>query len=146
MSVIDFSGQFGGRDAHEALRPHFRLLKAAAKSVVLHGLPWPELAFILRVDGDVNQYGASGPGNVEIDRRGAYVSVDLVITRDDRDHLTASPEDNALVRSIRESVDLLRRSNDPRLARIDYASLGLALRELCERYVEALRDPLAENG
>lgn len=83
-SEIDFSAQFGGRDAAAVALPHFKALKAAAKGVQVSGFPIPELAFILRVDGDVNQYGLSGLGNPEVDRSGKYVSLDIGITVKDR--------------------------------------------------------------
>ena len=56
MTTIDVSAQFGGPDAAEAVLPHFRALKAALKGKSFGGFPFPQLAFILRVDGAVEAY------------------------------------------------------------------------------------------
>lgn len=84
-SIVDFSAQFGGQDAADAVLPHFKALKAAARGLHLEGFPFAKLAFILRVDGKVNSYGLSGAGYLEVDKDGEYISVDIGITQDDRD-------------------------------------------------------------
>src|SRR6267154_2045174 len=83
-SSIDFSAQFGGRDAAAAVLPHFKALKAAARGLRFDGFPFAELAFILRVDGDVHQFGFSGANNLEIGKNSEYLSVDIGINHDDR--------------------------------------------------------------
>ena len=51
IAVIDFSAQFGGREAAAALLPHFKALKAVASGLVIENFPFKKIAFILRVDG-----------------------------------------------------------------------------------------------
>ena len=60
---IDISAQFGGRDSAAAVLPHFKALKRAAAETPLDDFPFPKLAYILRVDGDVKAYGFRGQGN-----------------------------------------------------------------------------------
>lgn len=86
VTKIDFSAQFGGRDAAAKLLPHFKALKLASKGIVFDGFPCPELTFIFRVDGSVNQYGCSGVGN--IDCSSDYVSLDIVITERDQSNIS----------------------------------------------------------
>ena len=86
---IGFSAQFGGRDAADAVLPHFHALKAAACSIQIDSFPFPKLAFILRVDGSVQRYGRSGVEHVKVDRKGAFVSVDITVEEQHRDDLVA---------------------------------------------------------
>ena len=88
MSEVTFSAQFGGRDAATAVLPHFKALKASAKEVELSGFPLPQLAYILRVDGEVAQYGPPGLGNPKLDKAREYVSVDMCLSISDRDRLS----------------------------------------------------------
>jgi hypothetical protein len=97
---IDFSAQFGGRDAAAAVLPHFKALKSAARGVELKDFAFLKLAFILRVDGEVNQYGLSGVGGIEINRKENYLSVDIGISTNDRAHIEAK-----LCGAILESVE-----------------------------------------
>lgn len=105
---IDFSAQFGGRDAAEVVLPHFRALKAAARELHIQGFPFAKLASILRVDGEVSRFGASGAGNVEIDRDGEYLSVDIVIDRDDRDRAQA-----VITAALLSSIELIKAIQGP---------------------------------
>lgn len=84
MASVVFSAQFGGRDAATTVLPHFKALKESAQGIVLNGFPFSELAFILRVDGEVNQYGFSGAGNPDVDRDNKYLSIDIGIEQKDR--------------------------------------------------------------
>ena len=83
-TTIDFSAQFGGRDAADAVLPYFKALKAAARDLEFTGFPFPELAFILRVDGEVNQFGFSGTGEPDVDCDGEYLSIDIGVSIQDR--------------------------------------------------------------
>ncbi len=129
---IDVSAQFGGRDAADAAMSHFKALKLAAKDIAVESFPYPRMAFILRVDGDVNQYGFSGTGNPEIDKGGKYVSIDIGITIGDRDDIRSricsaileSPE--IVAAAIRyEGIDGFQPNN-----------LTETLKILCERYIK----------
>jgi hypothetical protein len=130
-SKIDFSAQFGGKKAAALVLPHFRLLKDVAKEREVRGFPFPELAFILRVDGDVNTYGLSGPGNIDVDSRGEYVSVDIGLQEIDlrRDDLSIFIGD-----AIRSSVALLVGSGDRHLANFDTQLLQDTLDAICSDY------------
>ena len=84
---IDFSAEFGGKDVAAAVPPHFRALKKASRELVMAEFPFAKLAFILRVDGEVNQYELSGAGHLEVDPNGGYLSVDIGIQREDRERI-----------------------------------------------------------
>jgi hypothetical protein len=82
-AALGFSAQMGGGDADRAVSPHFNALKKACKGVSIAEFPFPQLAFILRVDGVVQQYGLSGPGAPAIDRKKRYFSVDIGLQVED---------------------------------------------------------------
>ena len=133
---IDVSAQFGGRDAAAAVLPHFKALKRAAIATTLANFPFPQLAFILRVDGEVNQYGLRGPGFIEIDNDSTYVSVDIGITVDDRQVLR-----KAISGAVKGTLKLLVDHHDQRLKQLDRASLATALQSLCDGYERYLAQP-----
>ena len=134
-AVIDVSAQFGGRDAADAVLPHFRALKQAAKSAIVPAFVAGKLAFILRVDGDVNTYGDSGPCNIDVDKDLEYVSVDLVVTIPDRAVLGGGVDSNPIVSGVLGSVPILTaRFRLPD----DGASLRRSLLEFATRYLDAV--------
>ena len=129
---IDFSAQFGGRDAAAAVLSHFKALKVAAKNVCIEKFPFPKLVFILRVDGEINEYNLSGPGNPEVDSEGAYLSIDLGITRMDRDDLM-----NRIATSILDSFPIILATLENRgITDFDPVSLKNSLGELCRQYMK----------
>jgi hypothetical protein len=128
-SSIDFSAEFGGRDAAAAVLPHFKLLKAAANGLSFQGFPFPELAYILRVDGSVNAYAISASGNLEIDADREYLSLDIGIRRDQWDRAA-----EVISKDILASPEKIRLSSEARNEPIDFESLELALTELVSRY------------
>jgi hypothetical protein len=132
---VDFSAQFGGRDAAAAVLPHFKSLKKAARETTLADFPLPKLAFILRVDGEVNAYGFRGAANVDIDKKGGYVSVDIGIAVEDRHRIKS-----LIAEAIQSSVSLLTAYPDERLRNVDGDSLRNALRILCESYARHLAE------
>lgn len=134
MPIFEFSAEFGGDDAADALLPHFRALKKAARETSLPAFPFPELSFILRVDGTVHAYGPSGLDHLDVDRKGKYVSVDISVTIADRDRLGGAGAPNAIVDGIINSVHVLKGSPHARLKGVDYAALNAALRALCDCY------------
>lgn len=131
-STIDFSAEFGGRDAADAVLPHFKALKAAACGIELEGFGFPKLSFILRVDGEVNQYGPSGPGHVEVDREGEYLSVDISLSLDDRRHVV-----DCISRAIVSSPQVMRAAMKGRSWEVNFQALDDGLRRLVERYQSA---------
>lgn len=133
-TTLDFSAQIGGRDAAKALLPHFRALKSAAKGRTLAGFPFRELAFILRVDGEVAAYGQSGPGNIRVARKGGYVSVDIGITRDDQAGLGSEDIADFVAGAIVSSVNLLRNLGDARLGTVDWEALTGCLQDFAHAY------------
>lgn len=134
-SEIDFSAEFGGRDAAAAVLQHFRLLKNAASETRLVAFPFQKLAFILRVDGEVATFGVRGASNIDIDKNGHYVSVDIGITVDDRTKL-----EQVITEAIRSCTTLLAAHADDRLRHLDGALLDSNLRALCRSYAVRLRD------
>jgi len=136
MAIIDFSAQFGGRDAAAAVLPHFKKLKSAAKGIYLSDFPFPKLAFILRVDGDVNQYGASGIDNMDIDAKRKYLSFDIVITRQDREEIHSK-----IVSGLKESIDLIDKACvQKKIGDFNRDSLKSSINSLCEKYTSELND------
>jgi hypothetical protein len=137
MTIFDVSAQFGGPDAAEKVLPHFRALKSALKGKSFGGFPFPELAFILRVDGQVSAYGQSGPGNIDVDTKGQYVSVDIGITHADmaaRGHTELSA---FVAQAITSSLVLLMKLEDTRLKGADWRALELALQAFSDAYQAA---------
>ena len=134
MTTIEVSAQIGGPDADTALNPHFRALKSAEKKSSFEGFPFPRLAFILRVDGEVSTYRLSGAGDVECDRRGRYVSIDIGLARTDWEGRGAIEVSEFIVRAVMSSVDVLRQTRDARLAGTDWASLENALKAFTAAY------------
>lgn len=140
MTTFEISAQFGGTDAAQALLPHFRAVKSAHKGRSFDGFPFAELAFILRVDGEVSSYGQSGPGRVDIKRKGRYVSVDLGIPRDQWAGRSTRETSAFIAAAIRSSEELLRAED--RLGEVDWSSLKEALAAFAAAY-EAIVAPLA---
>jgi hypothetical protein len=134
ITTIDVSAQFGGRDASQAVLPHFRALKSALKGKSFGGFPFPKLAFILRVDGEVTAFGESGAGNIDFDKKREYLSVDIGFTRED--HAGRGPaEVSAFVAgAIMSSVPLLRGLGDARLKGVDWGALEAALQAFSDAY------------
>ena len=134
MTTIDVSAQFGGRDAAEAVLPHFWALKSALKGTTLVGFPFRELAFILRVDGEINTYGQSGAGNVRFDKKGTYVSVDLGLTHEDLAGRGPAEVAAFVAGEIMSSVPLLRGLGDARLEGVDWVALETGLHTFSAAY------------
>ena len=135
-ATLDVSAQFGGRDAAKAVLPHFKALKGAAKSGGIASFPVPKLAFILRVDGEVNEYGLSGAGNVDVDRRGKYVSIDIGCTKNDRSNL-----EERIATGITAAPEFLQDCANPKLAGTDFEALAEDLAAFVDRYRDNLREP-----
>ena len=132
-SVIEFSGDFGGRDAAAVVLPHFRALKAAAEGVEFAGFPFARLGFVLRVDGEVTQFRPTGLSNPEMDRGRECFALDIGIAFSDRAHLrTACSE------AIRASYDfIIAALAGARIGRVDEVALKRALELVAERYLRA---------
>ena len=131
-TTIDFSAQFGGRDAATALLPHFQALKSVAKDITVDDFPYPQLAFILRVDGEVNQYGLSGTGEPDVDKDEMYLSVDIGITKEDRDDIPS-----LISSSILDSLPVISAAVSHRgFAEFNVDTLRVPLELLCERYAQ----------
>lgn len=133
-SLIDFSAQFGGRDAATVVLPHFKALKAASRELPLEGFPFPKLAYILRVDGEVNQYGLSGAGNLEIDSDREYLSVDIGIKQGDRNQV-----DKVICTAILSSVEQIKALKHGKAWCVDWNSLETCLSDLIASYKNELR-------
>lgn len=131
---IDFSAEFGGRDAATAVLPHFRALKAASRELFLDGFPFETLAFILRVDGEVNRYQLSGAGNLEIDKDGEYLSVDIGISSNDRDRIP-----DVISLAILSSVEKIKALKGTVFSDVDLTLLRACLLDLISRYKNELK-------
>jgi hypothetical protein len=104
-----FSADFGGRDAAAAVLPFFHAIKQACLQTAIHDFPFPRLAFVLRVDGDVHTFGPPTVGNLEVNKPEGYLSVDIVIRRDDRENLVDVLE-SSLLQSV-ETIDTALQNN-----------------------------------
>ncbi|MBZ0154545.1 MAG: hypothetical protein K8J09_23700 [Planctomycetes bacterium] len=137
-TAIDVAAEFGGRDAAQAVLPHFRALKSALKGRAFGGFPFAKFGFILRVDGEVRSYGKSGVGNIEVNKDGGYVSVDIGITRADWVGEDPAALSAFVAREISASVSLLRGLGDARLELVDWEDLESSLRGFSEAYKSQL--------
>ncbi len=77
--AFSISAQFGGGAGSSVLKPHFFELKKALR---LAGAAIPcdllqQMAFILRVDGDIVQFNFEGCENVDLNRKKKYISIDV---------------------------------------------------------------------
>jgi hypothetical protein len=138
MTTIDISAENGGLDAHQAIAPHFKALKAASKAISFSGFPLPELAFILRVDGNVSTYGPPGPGNLDFDRKRQWVSVDIVVSAENWQNRGAVEVAQFIAASILASVTLLRDAGGKHLSATDWEALVSALHLFCKSYEDEL--------
>jgi hypothetical protein len=129
-SRIDFSAQFGGSDAATSVLPHFRVLKAVARELSHENFPYEQLAYILRVDGEVTQYGIHGCDNVDTDKQANYLSVDIGVSVDDRGRIA-----DVISAAILSSPDLINSYAAESGTSIDLDSLRRTLGELCSRYL-----------
>lgn len=137
MSILTVSAQFGGLDAGQAGLPHFRALKSALKGKSFVGFPYPELAFILRVDGDISSYGLSGAGHTEFDRKRQWVSVDIGPTKEWVGR-SVSEVSVFIARAMMETVELFKGRVDDRLRSTDWHALEAVLQAASTAY---LSDP-----
>ena len=128
-SIIDFSAQYGGRDAAASVMPHFKALKSASRDLHLEGFPFPKLAYILRVDGEICQYQLAGAGNIEIDSDKEYLSVDIGVEREDRVRIVKVICD-AILSSVEQIDDLAHHKT----WNVDSKSLKRCLLDLIVRY------------
>lgn len=129
MAQIDFSAQFGGKIAAEIVLPHFRALKTAKQDLLLTGFPLPELAYILRVDGEITQFEFSGVGEINVDEDGEYLSVDIGITVDDRSRIV-----DVISQSMLLSIDAIMKDKRCIPLSIDVQSLRTCLEQLVRNY------------
>lgn len=128
-TLVDFSAQFGGRDAATAVLPHFHSLKAASRGLVLSGFPLAKLAYILRVDGEVNRYGLSGAGNLEVDTDEGCLSIDIGILLGDRLQIS-----EVICRAILSSIEQIMTLSETESWDVDAQTLETCLLALIRRY------------
>lgn len=132
-AAIDISAQFGGLDAGELL-PHFQALKAECQNFSIPDFPFPELAFILRVDGNISSFGLSGPGFVKFDRKGQWVSVDIGIPSTERqqgDRVVAA----FIATALPAAVDVMQAARRKALAKVEWEAVRQALQALGHAYM-----------
>lgn len=79
---IDFSSQYGGKDAFKIVRPHFRALKKASEKLVLKNFPVGELVFILRASGEVQSFSGEGLDLIDFNKKESYLSIDVVVAQE----------------------------------------------------------------
>ncbi|MBL4674514.1 MAG: hypothetical protein JKX81_19790 [Arenicella sp.] len=134
---IGFSADFGGRDAAAKMLPHFKGLKLAAKGLELKAFPYPELAFILRVDGEISSFGTSGIENMDIDRDGDYISLDIVITKENQESMASIF--NTFKLAFLDSIPTLENEiNKQKNSALDIVELEARLTELYEKYTNIM--------
>jgi hypothetical protein len=138
VTTLDVSAQFGGRDASATVLPHFRALKAAMRGRTVGGFPFAELAFILRVDGNVNTYGHSGAGNVEFDKKGQFVAVDIGLTHDDLSGANAAELAALISRHMMASIEVLRCLESPKFKGVDWGLIERDLLAVSNDYVKQM--------
>ena len=85
-------------------------------------------------------FGFRGAANIDIDRKGRYVSIDIGIPCEDRAALTRNSPENVIVGAIAASVSILGEHQGALLSGIDADALRLSLRGLCDRYLEYIAE------
>jgi len=131
MSKIDFSAQFGGSKSAEIALPYFRSLKKACSGLVLNNFPLPELAFILRVDGDIHKFEFSGIAYPKLDNKKKYVSFDIGISTKDIPII-----EDFLKRVLINSTAYIAAFLQAKKYDIDITNLELTINELCKKFSE----------
>ncbi len=76
-----------------------------------------------------------GAANIDIDKKGDYVSVDIGIAVNDRNSIQ-----QVIIGAIQGSLPLLVHHPDERLRGVKGETLGACLRILCETYARELSD------
>ena len=77
--AFSVSAQFGGGAGSTVIKPHFFALKKALRPAG-NAIPCDllqQIAFILRVDGDIVQFNFEGCENVDLNRKKKYISIDV---------------------------------------------------------------------
>ncbi len=133
-TIVDFAAEFGGRDAASRVLPHFRALKRAAKKVQLPDFPFPELVFILRVDGEISQYGNSGIDNFDFDKAGEYLSLDIVMTLQNQEKVIEFISSSL----INSSEEITKEMSCRKIGLIDADNIKNCMNELIANYVEEM--------
>jgi hypothetical protein len=133
-TAVDVSAEFGGPDAAEKVLPHFRALKAAAKSRTLDGIPFHQYAIILRVDGAIHQFGSTGSRDIRFGRGYEFVSIDIGISREEVAEGALVGVMPSIAHAIVASSGLLRETGDRRLAGVRWCELDASLREFVAAY------------
>ena len=128
-SVVDFSAEFGGKDAADVILPHFRVLKSLCRELQLEGFPLSKLAFILRVDGEVQKYAPMVDGNIQVNKKSGYVSIDIEISIEDRERIV-----DAISEAIISSIGKLEENKKTMSMGIDFDLLRKSLLLLIGRY------------
>jgi len=118
--------------------PHFKALKKAKIGLSLPNFVARDLTFILRVDGQINTFDGPSPGNLDAPRNREYVSLDLVVTVEDRRLLTSDAGANPIVQAIKATVPFLAGKTEVALSEEGLRALRETLDELCARYVAQL--------
>lgn len=138
-ALITFSGQFGGPDVGTLGRTRWLGLKAAAKDLTLNGFPFPELAFILRIDGSIQRFGSRGVDNLVISRSKEYLSVDIVIPLEDHARI-----DEAIVEAMQATPEYLKTHRRCKRLAIDYEELEKSVNAVCDAFMEQMKSDRAE--
>ena len=82
--------------------------------------------------------GQSGAGRVDFGKKGAYLSIDIGISQDDRAGAKGVP--TFIADTIVSSVDLMRGLEDNRLATVDWDAVTTALRGFAISYKRVAED------
>ena len=126
-STIGFSAQCGGPDADTTITPIWMSLNALAEGFHLRGIPFDELAFMLRVDGKVSEYGVSDPiDNFKKNKRQGYLSVDIGIKVTERERAV-----HKIIEGMRSTADYIQSQGSAKSLKIDYDQLAESIEEFC---------------
>lgn len=133
---IDVSAQFGGGRSNE-LVPHYTGLKEECVNFSLVDFPFPELSFILRVDGSLAKFGLSGPGFVSFARKGDWVSVDIGVPEAVHEQGERQLAE-FIAAALLAAVDVLRVARRKVMAMVDWDAVRDVLHALGEAYKQRM--------
>lgn len=102
----------------------------AAKTVCLSPFPFPQIAYILRVDGEGTTYGQYEIGYPDVDKNGKYFSIDIGVTIENRSALKET-----ILTALRSSVSFVSEElKKLGLESFNYLEFEKGVEDLCRAY------------
>lgn len=142
-ATVTLGAQVGGRDADEAMRPHYLPLRQllAVACVGPYSAILREIALVLRIDGSLDQWERRGVALVRMQRKGGYATADIFVPvpvwRDGDDRAIRAFLAEHTRAAIRQIIERARGAGIPIEAERLLGDVSLAT----HRYVASLAPP-----